>query len=80
MTGRATRHTSTPSLLFVVAVFTPLLASRPFAARPLPSAALGIELDVRFLPLIQVVSDDSVGFPNQLRVSRPAEVILPLRR
>lgn len=75
-----TRHTSTSSLLFVVAVFTPLLASRPFAALLFCSGALGVELDVRFLPLIQVASDRSVGFPNQLSVSRPGEVILPLRR
>lgn len=43
------------------------------------SGTLGIELDVSFLPLIQVESDRSVGFPNQLSVSRPGEVILPLR-
>lgn len=56
-----TRHTSTSSLLFVVAVFTPLAASRPLAAPLFCSGALGIELDVTFLPLVQVASDRSVG-------------------
>lgn len=53
--------------------------SAEFAALLFCSGALGIELDVRFLPLIQVASDRSVGSPNQLSVSSPGEVILPLR-
>lgn len=80
MTDRTcTRHTSTSSLLFVVAIFTPRFASRPFAALLFCSGALGIELDVTFLPLIQVASDCRVAFPNQLSFSGPVEVILPLR-
>lgn len=71
MTDRTcTRHTSTSSLLIVVSVFNASPRVSAFRSRSLfCSGALGIELDVRFLPLIQVASDRSVGFPNQLSVS-----------